>query len=110
MPSRAINIACATAMMARHSVLVMFFYMRLEKHVCVAMSRGRLIHVYCELLLVRSRIRTTYTADNGNHQSKERFIHESFDLLHCQLRCVACPVVPCIFLARELRCREPSRW
>jgi hypothetical protein len=29
--SRAIHIACARAMMSRHSVLVMFFYMRLEK-------------------------------------------------------------------------------
>jgi hypothetical protein len=44
MSSRAINIACARAMMARHSVSVMFYYMRLEQQVCVVMSRGRLIH------------------------------------------------------------------
>jgi hypothetical protein len=44
MSSRAINIACARAMLSRHSVLAMFFCMRLEKHVCNAMSRSLLIH------------------------------------------------------------------
>jgi hypothetical protein len=53
MSSRANNIACARAIMSRHSALVMFLYMRLEKHVCNAMSRGLLIHEYFECLLVR---------------------------------------------------------
>jgi len=44
MSSRAINIGCASAVMSRHSALVMFFYMRLEKHVCIAMSHGLLLH------------------------------------------------------------------
>jgi hypothetical protein len=44
MSSRAINIGCARAVMSRHSALVMFFYMRLEKHVCIAMSHGLLLH------------------------------------------------------------------
>jgi hypothetical protein len=44
MSSRAIHIVCARAMMSRPSMLVMFVYMRLEKHVCNAMSRGLLIH------------------------------------------------------------------
>jgi hypothetical protein len=72
--------------MSRHSALVMFFYMRLEKHVCNAMSRGLLIHEYCEFLLVRWRVLATYATDNDNHQTKERFMHESFELLHCEFR------------------------
>jgi hypothetical protein len=86
MSSRVINIACARAIMSRHSALVMFFYMRLEKHVCNAMSRGLLVHEYFECLLVRWRVRATYATDNDNHQTKERFMHESFELLHCELR------------------------
>ncbi len=43
MASRAINIVCARAMMSRHNVLVMFFCMRLEKHVCNAMSHDLLL-------------------------------------------------------------------
>jgi hypothetical protein len=86
MSSRAINIACARAIMSRHSALVMFFYMRLEKHVCNAMSRGMLIHEYFVFLLVRWRVLATYATDNDNHQIKERFMHDCFELLHCELR------------------------
>ena len=86
MSSRANNIACARAIMSRHSALVMFFYMRLDKHVCTAMSRGLLIHEYFECLLVRQRVRATYATDDDNHHTKERFTHESFELLHCELR------------------------
>ena len=38
MSSRALYIACSRGEMSRDSALVMFFYMRLEKHVCNAMS------------------------------------------------------------------------
>ena len=86
MSSRVINIACARASMSRYRALVMFFYMRLEKHVCNAMYRGLLIHEYVELLLVRWLVRATYATDNDNHQTKQRFMHESFELLHCELR------------------------
>jgi len=37
MASRAINIVCVTEMMSRHNVLIMFFWMRLEKQVCNAL-------------------------------------------------------------------------
>jgi hypothetical protein len=86
MSSRVINIACVGAIMSRHSALVVFFYMRLEKHVCNAMSRGLLVHEYFECVLVRWRVRGTCATDNDNHQTKERFIYESFELLHCELR------------------------
>jgi hypothetical protein len=59
MSSRVINVACARAINSRHSALVMFFYMCLEKHVCNAMSRGLFILEYVELLLVRWRARAT---------------------------------------------------
>ncbi len=72
--------------MSRHSALVMLFYMRLEKHVCNAMSRGLLVHGSFEFVLVRWHVRTTYATDNDNHQTTERFMHESFELLHCELR------------------------
>jgi hypothetical protein len=42
MSIRAINICCARVIWSRYSALVIFFYMRLEKHVCNAMCRGRL--------------------------------------------------------------------
>jgi hypothetical protein len=42
MSIRAINIGCAKMIWSRDSALVIFFYMRLEKHVCNAMSRGLL--------------------------------------------------------------------
>ena len=38
MSSRAMHISCSRVEMSRDSALVMFFYMRLEKHVCNAMS------------------------------------------------------------------------
>jgi hypothetical protein len=93
MSSRVIYIACARAIWSRHCALVMFFYMCLEKHVCNAMSRGLFIHEHFEWLLVRWRVRATYATDNDKHQIKERFMHESFELLQCELRCVAWPVV-----------------
>jgi hypothetical protein len=86
MSSRVINIACARAVMSRPRALVMCFYMRLENHVCNAMSRGLLIHEYFELLLVRWLVPATYATNNSKHQTKERFMHESFELLHCELR------------------------
>ncbi len=43
MSSRAIHIAWSRVEMSRDSVLVMFFYMRLEKHVCNAMSHDLLL-------------------------------------------------------------------
>jgi hypothetical protein len=43
MPSRAMNIACTRATMSRDSALLMFFYMRLEKHLCNAMSHDLLL-------------------------------------------------------------------
>jgi hypothetical protein len=43
MSSRAMHIACTGAKMSRDRVLVMFFYMRLEKHVCNAMSHDLLL-------------------------------------------------------------------
>jgi hypothetical protein len=54
--------------------------------VCNAMSRGLFVHVYFEFVLVRWRVRATYATDNDNHQTKGRFMHESFELLHCELR------------------------
>jgi hypothetical protein len=45
MSSRAIHIAGARAKMSRHSALVLFFYMRLEKHVCKAMSHDLLLAI-----------------------------------------------------------------
>jgi hypothetical protein len=64
----------------------MFFYMRLETHLRNVMSRGLLIHEYVEFMFVRWRVRATYATDNDNHQTKERFMHESFELLHYELR------------------------
>ena len=72
--------------MSRHSALVMFFYIGLEKHVFNAMSRGTLVHEYFEFLLARWRVRATYTTDTDNLYTKERFMHESFELLQCELR------------------------
>ena len=43
MSSRAIHIAGARAKMSRHSALVLFFYMRLENHLCKAMSHDLLL-------------------------------------------------------------------
>ena len=40
---RARNIGCTRATMSRDRVLLMFFYMRLEKHVCNAMSHDLLL-------------------------------------------------------------------
>jgi hypothetical protein len=60
--------------------------LRLEKHVCNAMYRGLLIHEYFELLLVRWLARGPYATDNDKHQTQERFMHESFQLLHFELR------------------------
>jgi hypothetical protein len=40
---RAMNIRCTRAKMSRDRVLLMFFYMRLEKHVCNAMSHDLLL-------------------------------------------------------------------
>jgi hypothetical protein len=48
----------------------MFFYMRLEKHLCNAMSRGLLIQEYVEFMFVRWRVRATYATDNDIHQTK----------------------------------------
>jgi hypothetical protein len=64
----------------------MFFYMRLEKHLCNALSRGLLIQEYVEFMFVRWRVRALYATDNDNHQTKERFMHESFEVLHYELR------------------------
>jgi hypothetical protein len=98
----------------------MFFYMRLEKHVCKAMSRGLWIHEYFEFMFVRWRVRATYATGNYHHQyamsrglllpeyfdcllvcwrvratyatdtdnlqTKERFMHDTFESLHCELR------------------------
>jgi hypothetical protein len=64
----------------------MFFYMRLEKHECNAMYRGLLIHEYFELLFVRWLVRATFATDNDKHQTKERFMHDFFELLHYELR------------------------
>ena len=86
MSSRAINICCARVILSQHSALVMFFYMRLEKHVCNAMSRGLLLHEYFECLLVCWRVRATFATDTDNLQTKERFKHETFEFLHCELR------------------------
>ena len=72
--------------MSRHRALVMFFYMRLEKHLCNAMSRGLLIQEYVEFMFVRWRVRATYATDNDNQETKWRFMHESFELLHYELR------------------------
>jgi hypothetical protein len=41
--SRAINIACARANVSRDSALVMFYYVRLEKQLCNAMSHDLLL-------------------------------------------------------------------
>jgi hypothetical protein len=43
MSSRAMRIACSRVEMSRYSALVMFFYMRLEKHICNAMSIDLLV-------------------------------------------------------------------
>jgi hypothetical protein len=43
MSSRAINIACTRANASRDSALVMFFNVRLEKHLCNAMSHDLLL-------------------------------------------------------------------
>ena len=86
MPSRAINIVCARAMMSRHSVLVVFFCMRLGKNVFNAMSRGLLLPDYFDCLLVCWRVRATYATDTDNLQTKERFMHDTFESLHCELR------------------------
>jgi hypothetical protein len=43
MSSRAMNIACTRANMSRDRALVMCFYMRLEKHLCNAMSHDLLL-------------------------------------------------------------------
>jgi hypothetical protein len=64
----------------------MFFYMRLENHLRNAMSRCLLIHEYVECVFVRWRFRATYATDNDNHQTTERFMHETFELLHYELR------------------------
>jgi hypothetical protein len=53
---------------------------------CNAMSRGLLIQEYFGFMFVRWRVRATYATDNDNHQTKERFMHESFELLHYELR------------------------
>ena len=86
MSSRAINIGCARAIMSRHSALVMFFCMRLEKNVCHAMSRGLLLPEYFDCLLVCWRVRATYATDTDNLQTKERFMHDTFEFLHRELR------------------------
>jgi hypothetical protein len=82
--SRAIHIGCARAIMSRHCSLVMFFYMRLEKHVCNAMSRSLLLREYVECFLVCWRVRATYATDNDNLQTKERFMHATFEFVHCE--------------------------
>ena len=84
--SHAINIGCLRAILSRHSALVTLFYMRLEKHVCNAMSRGLLIHEYVEFMFVRWRVRATYATDIDNLYTKERYMHESCELLHYELR------------------------
>jgi hypothetical protein len=86
MSSRAINIGCARAILSRHSALVMFFCMRLEKNVCNAMSRGLLLHEYFDCLLVCWRVRARYATDTDNLQTKERCMHDAFEFLHCELR------------------------
>jgi hypothetical protein len=60
--------------------------MRLEKHLCNAISRGLLIQEYVEFMFVRWRVRALYATDNENHQTKERFMHESSEFLHYELR------------------------
>jgi 2-phospho-L-lactate guanylyltransferase (CobY/MobA/RfbA family) len=42
-PSRAMNIAYTRANMSRDRALVMFFYMRLRKHLCNAMLHDLLL-------------------------------------------------------------------
>jgi hypothetical protein len=53
----------------------MFFYMRLEKRVCIAMSHGLLLHELFELFLVLWRVRGPYATTIDNHQTNERFMH-----------------------------------
>jgi hypothetical protein len=48
----------------------MFFYMRLEKHLRNAMSRGLLIQEYVEFMFVRWRVRATHATKNDIHQTK----------------------------------------
>ena len=84
--SRAMNIGRATAILSRHSALVFFFCIRLEKNVCHAMSRGLLLPEYFDCLLVCWRVRATYATDTDNLQTKERFMHDTFEFLHCELR------------------------
>jgi hypothetical protein len=86
MSSRAINIGCAKAIMSRHSALVFFFCIRLEMNVCHAMSRGLLLPEYFDCLLGCRRVRATYATDTDNLQTKERFMHGTFEFLHCELR------------------------
>ena len=84
MSSHAISIGCARATMSRHSALVMFFYIGLEKHVCNAMSRGTLVHEYFEFLLVRWRVRATYATDNDNLHTKGSVMHDFFESLQSE--------------------------
>jgi hypothetical protein len=86
MSSRAMNIGRATAILSRHSALVMFLCMRLEKNVCNAMSRGLLLHEYFDCLLVCWRVRARYDTDTVNLQTREQCMHDAFEFLHCELR------------------------
>jgi hypothetical protein len=62
MSSRAMNIACSRAEMSRDSALVMFFYMRFEKHVCNAMSHDLLLAL--AVVSFDPFIPSTHSSDN----------------------------------------------
>ena len=62
MSSRAMNIACSRSEMSRDSALVMFFYLRFEKHVCIAMSHDLLLALV--LVSFDHFIKSTFSSDN----------------------------------------------
>ena len=85
MSSRAINICCARVILSRHSAMVMFFYMRLEKHVCNAMFRGLLLHehgsnivrIFFKHSLGTVRTRFEHGSDLSSNLVRTKFEHSS---------------------------------
>jgi hypothetical protein len=86
MSKRAMNIAGTRAKMSRDSALVMFFYMRLEKHVCNAMSHDLLLAL--AVVSFDHLITSTHSSDiccylwSESESCRTSFAGDFFSILH----------------------------
>jgi hypothetical protein len=84
-----------------------YIYMYTYMHIFLFTIRTRLPNIgsFVGVFVQHTQLTTTTI-----RQREDSCMNLFFELLHYKLRCVACPVVPIILLARERLCRDTARW